>query len=60
MARKTGWDGKPLSEKDKKFYALRDSGYKGPIDQDGNKDTTSEAAAILRRMAQRRGERTDW
>jgi hypothetical protein len=37
MARTTGWDGKPLSEKDKKFFALRDSGYKGPIDQDGDK-----------------------
>lgn len=60
MARDKGWDGKPLSEKDKRFYALRDSGYKGPIDQDGNKDTTSEGAAILRRMAQQRGERTDW
>jgi hypothetical protein len=37
MARTTGWDGKPLSEADKKFYALRDSGYKGGIDQDGDK-----------------------
>jgi hypothetical protein len=26
-----------LTEADKKFFALRDSGYKGPIDQNGNK-----------------------
>ena len=31
------WNGKPLTEEGRKFYALRDSGYKGPIDQDGNK-----------------------
>lgn len=36
-ARTHGWDGKPLSEADKRFFALRDSGYKGPIDQGGNK-----------------------
>ena len=32
---RTGWDGSPLSEKDRRFYALRESGYQGPIDQDG-------------------------
>lgn len=37
-----------------KLKKIRDSGYRGPLDQDLNKDTTSEAAAILRRMA--RGE----
>lgn len=31
----TGWDGKPLSDKDRRLYALRDSGYEGGIDQDG-------------------------
>lgn len=36
-ARTHGWDGKPLSEADKRFFALRDSGYRGPVDQDGNK-----------------------
>jgi hypothetical protein len=60
MARTTGWDGKPLSEADKKFFALRRSGYEGPIDQDGNKATKGEAADILRSMARRRGEKTDW
>lgn len=36
-ARTHGWDGKPLSEADKRFFALRDSGFTGWIDQDGNK-----------------------
>ena len=29
-------DGKPETAKDKKFFDLRESGYKGWIDQDGN------------------------
>ena len=37
MARNKDAFGKPLSEKDKKFFALRDSGYRGPIDHDGDK-----------------------
>ena len=28
-------DGKPETEKDKRFFDLRESGYRGPIDQDG-------------------------
>ena len=35
-----GWRSKEqgnLTAADKKFFALRESGYKGPIDQDGNK-----------------------
>lgn len=55
-----GWDGKPLSEKDRRLYALRDSGWTGPIDQDGYPDATSEGAGILRRMAQDRGEKPTW
>ena len=54
------FDRKPETPSDTKFFDLRESGYTGPIDQDGNKDTTSEAAGILRRMANRRGEHTDW
>lgn len=54
------WDRSPETDQDKRFHDLRDSGYTGPIDQDGNPDTTSEDAAILRRMAQRRGEEVDW
>ncbi|HLL66817.1 MAG TPA: hypothetical protein VK453_13925 [Micromonosporaceae bacterium] len=59
-ADRSGWDGQPLNAKDKRFYALRDSGYSGPIDQDGYPDTTSDSAAILRRMAHDRGESTNW
>lgn len=31
------WDRSPESAKDKKAHDLRDSGYKGPIDQDGDR-----------------------
>jgi hypothetical protein len=31
------WDKSPETPKDKKFHDLRASGYKGPIDQDGDK-----------------------
>lgn len=54
------WDRSPESERDKKLHDLRDSGYTGPVDQDGNKDTTSSNAAILRSMAESRGEHVDW
>jgi hypothetical protein len=54
------WDRSPESERDKRFHDLRESGYTGPIDENGNADTTSEGAAILRRMAQRRGETVAW
>lgn len=30
------WDREPETEKDRKFFDLRESGYTGPIDQDGN------------------------
>jgi hypothetical protein len=59
-ADRTGWDGTPLNEADRRFFALRESGYSGPIDQDGYPDTTSEGAGILHRMAERRGEHVDW
>lgn len=35
--RTTDWAGKPLTAEGKRFYDLRESGYKGPIDQDGYK-----------------------
>jgi hypothetical protein len=31
------WDRAPETEKDAKFFDLRESGYTGWIDQDGNK-----------------------
>lgn len=36
MAESRCWDGKPETEAERKFFDLRESGYTGPIDQDGN------------------------
>ena len=44
-------DGKPETEADKRFFNLRESGYKGPIDQDGRKVTEGRAADVLAAMA---------
>ncbi len=60
MAKSRRPDGKPETAADKRFFDLRASGWTGPIDQHGKPDTTSEAAAILRDMAKRRGEPIDW
>lgn len=46
-------DGKPETSKDKKFFDLRESGYDGPIDQDGNKVTSGRAFDVLRHMRAR-------
>ena len=46
-------DGKPETAADKKFFDLRESGYDGPIDQDGNKAETGRAAGILASMRRR-------
>lgn len=59
-ADRTGWDGAPLNERDRRFFALRESGDSGPIDQDGYPDTASEGAGILRDTAKRRGEAVNW
>lgn len=53
-------DGRPETDADRRFFDLRESGYTGPVDQDGYAVTTGEAADILRRMAEQRGERVDW
>lgn len=37
----------------KKFFALRKSGYKGPIDQNGNKVTSGRAFDILKALRDR-------
>lgn len=62
MTKKTTrrWDGKPETAKDKRFFDLRESGYTGPIDQDGYAVTSGPDAAALKRMADRRGEDTSW
>jgi hypothetical protein len=54
------FDNEPETEADQRFFNLRESGYTGPIDQDGNAVTTGPAADVLRRMAQDRGEEIDW
>lgn len=41
------WDNKPETEKDTRFFDLRESGYKGWIDQDGNAQTPAEHQAWL-------------
>ena len=39
------WDKKPETEADKKFFDLRESGYTGWIDQDGNPQTPEQHRA---------------
>lgn len=39
---------------------LRAAGYDGPVDKDGNADTTSDGAQTLRRMAEQAGEDVTW
>ena len=43
-------DGKPETAADKRFFDLRESGYAGPVDQDGRKSTDARAVGILRSM----------
>lgn len=42
-----------LTEADRKFFALRESGYTGPIDKDGNKVTEGRAVEILKALRDR-------
>lgn len=39
-----------LTEADKRFFKLRESGYTGPIDKDGNKATSGRAVEILKAL----------
>jgi len=57
---RTDYAGRPLDDRARRLYALRESGFNGPIDQDGYPDTTSDAAETLRYMARQRGESPDW
>lgn len=48
-------DGKPETEADRRFFDLRESGYTGPINQDGRKPDMNNprdrrAVGILARM----------
>ena len=46
-------DGKPESAADTRFFDLRESGYDGPVDQDGYKVTSGRAVEILAAMRRR-------
>lgn len=46
-------DGKPETAADERFFDLRQSGYTGPIDQDGRKAQTGRPAEILKDMRRR-------
>jgi hypothetical protein len=54
------FDNKPETAADTRFFDLRASGYRGPIDQDGYAATDGPAADILRHMAITRGEEVTW
>ncbi len=41
MSETRRWDGKPETEADTRFFDLRESGYTGLIDQDGNPASTT-------------------
>ena len=40
-------DGRPETTADTRFFDLRESGYDGPIDQDGRKVTSGPTVEIL-------------
>jgi len=46
-------DGKPETAADKRFFYLRESGYGGPVDQDGRKVTSGRAVEVLAAMRRR-------
>lgn len=43
-------DGRPETAADKRFFDLRESGYDGPVDQDGRKVISGPAVEILAAM----------
>ncbi len=54
------FDGQPETTADTRFFDLRESGYTGPIDQNGNPVTSGPAADIHRHLAEQRGETVTW
>ena len=46
-------DGRPETAADMRFFDLRESGYDGPIDQDGRKVTSGRAVEIPAAMRRR-------
>jgi hypothetical protein len=47
-------DGRPETAADTRFFDLRESGYDGPVDQDGRKVTSGRAVEILAAMRRER------
>jgi hypothetical protein len=43
-------DGRPETAADTRFFDLRESGYDGPVDQDGRKVTSGPAVKVLAAM----------
>jgi hypothetical protein len=43
-------DGKPETAADTRFFDLRESGYDGPVDQDGHKSTDARVLGIFAAM----------
>ena len=41
------WDRQPETDADRRFFDARESGFRGPIDQDGRPQTPAEHAAWL-------------
>lgn len=50
MAKTRRVDGKPETDADRRFFDLRESGYRVPIDQDGEKVTDPKMLAIFARL----------
>lgn len=46
------WDGTAETAAETRFFDLRDSGYRGPIDQDGYAVTSGREFEILQRLAE--------
>jgi hypothetical protein len=55
MRTSRNYDGTPETPRQTRFYDLRESGYRGPINQDGYQVTSGPEADILRALAQARG-----
>jgi hypothetical protein len=53
-------DRKPENASDTRLFDLWESGYTGPIDQDGYAVTTGPEAESLRALAEARGETVTW
>ena len=46
-------NGRPETTADTRFFDLRESGYDGPVDQDGRMVTSGRAAEVLAAMRRR-------